>query len=215
MKRWFLLTVWMCMGLFLYGQDYPQPPYSHEIYFLQKGNHPNLVRLEKNLSKLETRTKLGGLGGSENGYEVEGDHSPVRIQESRTLSFVFSAEDRVSQGSASGSDSIMKAGGVDPAMVSGMMGNLNDPSSMITLYRMQVGAGMRKILLQKTGGALPFGSHKIQSSDKYSFSTKRVKEGYWEFLPDKKLPKGEYAFTLMTMGMGGMGDVIVFAFGID
>ena len=89
-----------------------------------------------------------------------------------------------------------------------------DPASTFTLYKVGISGDTRKIYLQKTGGY--FGSHKNQSSDKYTFSMKKIREGYWELVVDKPLPKGEYAFYTMGMGMQGMGGSgIVFAFGVD
>jgi len=50
----------------------------------------------------------------------------------------------------------------------------------------------------------------------YSFSVRKVREGYWELVIDKSLPKGEYAFTVQGTGMSNMdGSVTIFAFGID
>ena len=40
------------------------------------------------------------------------------------------------------------------------------------------------------------------------------RDGYWELLVDKSLPKGEYAFTIMSM-MSMDGAVTIFAFGIN
>jgi len=106
----------------------------------------------------------------------------------------------------------MRANGVDPSMMSRM----DDPSQKLTLYKMESAKGVRKVLLQKAPGMNPFGSHKLQSSDKYTFSAKKIKDGYWELVVDKPLPKGEYAFTMMGMGMDAMGGgTTLFAFGVD
>ena len=86
----------------------------------------------------------------------------------------------------------------------------------ITLYQADVEKGERKIYLMKSGGAMPFASKKNKASDKYSFSVRRIRDGYWELVIDKTLPKGEYAFTVMGMGMANMdGSVTLFAFAID
>ena len=70
--------------------------------------------------------------------------------------------------------------------------------------------------MQKIGGAMSFGNKKMQSSYKYTFSVKKIREGYWELVIDKTLPKGEYAFSMMGMGMGNMdGSTTLFSFGID
>jgi hypothetical protein len=45
---------------------------------------------------------------------------------------------------------------------------------------------------------------------------KKIKDGYWELIIDKPLPSGEYAFSMMGMGMADAnGSHTVFAFGID
>ncbi len=88
-----------------------------------------------------------------------------------------------------------------------------DISSMVALYKADVGKGTRKILLHKGGGYL---GGKIRSSDKYSFSVRAIREGYWELVIDKPLPEGEYAFTTVPVGTAGMdGSVTMFAFGVD
>jgi hypothetical protein len=113
---------------------------------------------------------------------------------------------------------MMQANGMDPSMMQGAggMSSLNDPVNSITLYKLDVSGGKRKVLLQKNPGMMPFGSKKQQSSNKYTFSVKKIREGYWELVIDKFLLKGEYAFTLMNMmSMGMSGETLLFAFGID
>jgi hypothetical protein len=88
-----------------------------------------------------------------------------------------------------------------------------DVSNMIALYKADVGRGMRKVLLHKGGGY--FGG-KLRSSEKYSFSVRQIREGYWELVVDKPLPEGEYAFTSVPYGTGAMdGSITLFAFGVD
>lgn len=191
------------------AQTYPDPEFANEIYFLKKDNPYSLIRLEKGASKMETKTNM--IKGSEQGYSLDGTKSNVRIQGGNNLSFVFSTGTS-SSSSNSRSDSMMKANGVDSKMLNleGMM----DPTNNITLYKMDIAKDQRKIYLMKQGGY--FGSHKNQSSDKYTFSLKKIRDGYWELVIDKPLPKGEYAFTTMGMGMPSMdGGMTLFAFGIN
>ncbi len=190
---------------------YPDAEFSNEVYYLKKDSVSSLVRLEKSSGKMESKTKGAGFGGYENGYTFDGDKSTVRINRVPSFSFVFS--DGSSSGSSSPQqDSIMRANGVDPSMMSTGMGM--DPSNMITLYKAEEGKGKRKILTQKIGGA--FGSKKLQSSEKYTLSVKKVRNGYWELIVDKPLPRGEYAFTLMGMGTTSMdGSTTLYAFGVD
>lgn len=194
---------------------YPEPEFSKEVYFLKKDTVTTVIRLEKNSSKMESKTKMGGMGGAESGYSIEGEKSPVRINIRNNLSFVFSTG---ASGSSSSStqDSMMRANGMDPAMMQNPMASLTDPSNTITLYKAESGKGKRKILMMKSPGAMAFGNKKMQSSDKFTFSVKKIRDGYWELVIDKPLPKGEYAFSLMGMGMTNMdGSTTLFAFGVD
>ena len=194
---------------------YPDPEFSKEVYFLKKDNVATVVRLEKNSSKMESKIKMGGLGGSENGYSIEGEKSSVRLNNRNNLSFVFSTG-ASAPSSSSSQDSMMRANGMDPSMMQSAMGSMTDPANMITLYKAESGKGKRKILMMKSPGAMPFGSKKMQSSDKFTFSVKKIREGYWELVIDKPLTKGEYAFSMMSMGMASMdGGTTLFAFGVN
>jgi hypothetical protein len=192
------------------SKSYPEPEFTREVYFYNK-EAQSVLRLEKGTSKMDTKTKAGGMGGAENSYSIEGSKSPVRLTNGNNLSFVFSTGS--SGGSSAASDSVMRANGMDPSMLSasGMGG---DPSSMITLYEAQPSGSVRKVILMKMPGM--FGGKKLKSSDKQSFSVRKVREGYWELVIDKPLKKGEYAFTIAGAGMGSMdGSTNLFAFGID
>jgi uncharacterized protein YxeA len=212
MKKSFLSIAAIIIAGSVIAQKYPNPEFSNEVYYLKKDSAYSLVRLEKSSSKMESKTKMGGFGGSESGYSIDGEKSAVRFGNGKNLSFIFSTEgSSASAGASAQRDSMMRAYGADPSMM-GMMNK--DPASAITLYKTESGKGQRKILMQKIGGA--FSSHKIQSSDKYTFSVKKIREGYWELVIDKPLSKGEYAFTMTDMmGMAGMSGTVIYAFAID
>src|ERR1035437_5103674 len=140
---------------------YPEPEFSKEVYFLKKDSVTTVIRLEKNSSKMESKTKMGGMGGSESGYTIDGEKSPVRINNTNNISFVFSTG--ASSSSSSRQDSMMRANGMDPSMMQSAMGSMTDPANMITLYKAESGKGKRKILMVKSPGAMPFGSKKMQS----------------------------------------------------
>ena len=160
---------------------------------------------------METKTKAGGMGGAENGYSMDGEKSIVRTK-AGNLSFVFSTGETTS--SSSKTDSVMRANGIDPSLMS--TGSMMDPATMITLYKAETSKGKRKITMMKTPGMLPFGNKKISSSDKLSFSVKKIKNGYWEMVVDKPLTKGEYIFSMMSRGMNNMdGGFTFFALGVD
>jgi hypothetical protein len=208
MKKIFFLFASLTVAALSWSQGYPQPEFSNEVYYLKKENSYSLVRLEKNSAKQQIKTSM--IKGSEYSYEIEGKSSPIRFGNGNNVSFIYSTA--ASSGTSNAkSDSMLRANGMDPNTFNGLGG---DPSSMITLYKLNIDGGSRKIYLQKTGGY--FGNHKNQSSDKYTFSLKKIHDGYWELVIDKSLPKGEYAFSMT--GMGGQdinGSHTVFAFGID
>jgi hypothetical protein len=218
MKSVMMLTVCLCGMVVLYGQKtYPEPEFTREVYYLKKDSVHSVVRLEKDNSEMESKTKMGGFGGAESGYSMDGEKSPVRLAGGNNLSFVLSTG--ASAGKASPQvDSMMRANGLDPAMGQNMGGMGMDPVSMISLYKAESGKNKRKIIMQKTPGAMPFGSKKIKTGgDKYTFSVKKIREGYWELVVDKTLTKGEYIFTMLdvtSMGAGG-NNSILFAFAID
>lgn len=219
MKKSVLFIVAILIAGITFSQKYPEPEFSNEVCYLKKDSINTIIRLEKGSSKMESKAKMGGFGGSESGYELADSKSTVRLKSGYNLSFVFSTGAGVSAGSSSSSkerDSMMQANGMDPSMMQGMggMSGMNDPASSISLYQLEPAKGKRKVLLQKNPGMMPFGSKKQKSSDKYTFSVKKIREGYWELVIDKFLPKGEYAFTMMNM-MNMTGETLLFAFGID
>ena len=192
---------------------YPEPEYSNEVYLLKKDSN-KVIRLEKGSSKMNTKTKLGGMGGMENGYSMDGPKSSIRLPSGTGLTFIFSTGEAPGKKTSPQADSMMRANGLDPSMIS--MGGMMDPSKMITLYKAESEKNERKVYLMKTGGAVPFAGPKNKSSDKYTLSIKKIREGYWEMIVDKTLPKGEYAFTVMGGTMANAdGSVIIFAFAVD
>ena len=214
MKHLISVTAFLMAVFCLHAQKYPDPEFANEVYFLKKDSVHSLVRLEKSASKMENKSKAAGFGGFENGYEVAGSKSDVRLN-GTNLSFVVSngPSASASSGSSSQRDSIMKANGMDPSMMGGMSG-MSDPATSVTLYKADANKGTRKIYMMKTGGAFSMGKNK--SSDKFTFSVRKIRDGYWELVVDKPLPKGEYAFVTMNgySGTGGM-DALLFAFGVD
>lgn len=210
----FLLTVLIhCVAV--YAQTYPEPEFSNEVYYLKKDSAPTVMRLSKESSKIETKTKLGGMGGSESAYVMEGAKATARVPATNSLSFVYSTGATAKTKSNDTRDSMMRANGMDPSMLEGM-GSANDPSQNITLFKLEVSGGKRKVLLQKNPGMSPFGSKKQKSSTKYSFSVRKVRDGYWELVIDKTLPSGEYAFTMNATQQGSVNSMTtLFAFGVD
>lgn len=216
-KSLFCSVLFSCIASLLWAQagkiNYPDPEFTNEVYYLKKDSAYSLLRLEKASSKMETKAKMGGFGGAEMGYVFDGGRSPVRLSGGNDLSFIISNGTSQAASPSSQSDSMMKANGLDPSMMSGISSMISDPANTIALYKVEPAKGKRKILFQKSGGTF---NRKNQPSDKYTFSVRKIREGYWELVVDKALPRGEYAFSMVSMGMGSMnGDALLFAFAID
>ena len=217
MRKIFLFVILINTGgLLLSAQNkpvYPVPEFNNEINFLNKENM-TLMRLEKGSSKMESKAKMGGMGGGESGYILEESKSPVRIPGGSNFSFIYYTG--TSHSTTPATDSVMKANGMDASMSSQIntsMEMMNDPSRKISLYNMNAEKGSRKITIQAYQGMKIFGKSK-KESNKYTLSIKKIKEGYYEMIVDKPLSKGEYAFTLMDLGSMD-GSHLLFAFGVD
>ena len=50
--------------------NYPIPEFSNEVYWYQKDSN-KVVRLEKNTSKVDTKTKMGGKSSDKMGFSVK------------------------------------------------------------------------------------------------------------------------------------------------
>jgi hypothetical protein len=200
-------------GLTTFGQDYPNPEFNNEVYAFRKDSG-KLFRLEKETATMESKTSV--ISGSKMEYNVDANRATVRFGGIDRYSFVYwtgaTASGGVMPGVAAGSrgDSMIRASGVDPSMLN--VGGANSPDNF-TLYKMDASKGKRTILLVKAGGY--FGK-KGGESEKYSISTKKIREGYYEIVVDKKLPAGEYAFVIRSQGMDSMrGGVTLYCFGVD
>ena len=202
-------------SIFVFAQTekspYPVPEYSNEICLLKKDSVTSIMRLEKGSSKSEMKVKMMGMGGMDQGYELEGEKSPVRLTNGSNLVFIFYTGEPAGASASPQNDSMMKANGMDPNMMSNPMASMMDPTQNISLYNMQGGKGKRKVLLQSMG---IMGKSK-KTSTKYTLSVKKVKDNYYEMKVDKSsLPKGEYTFVMM--GMGSMDQSYsLFAFAIE
>lgn len=212
-KNLLILCVSMLSTLLAISQNtntsYPVPEYSNEIYLVKKDSAITLMRLEKGSSKQEMKMKMGGMGGMDQGYELEGEKSTVRLAAGSNLVFVLYTGSVTATSNAQ-SDSMMRANGMDPNAMSEAMAMFNDPTKSTSLYNMKSEKGKRKALLQSMG---LMGKSK-KTATKYTLSIKKVKEGYYEMIVDKTLPKGEYTFVMMGMGSTDQS-YSLFAFAIE
>src|SRR5688572_12889185 len=132
MKHFICVVLSAVSTMNLHAQEnYPVPEFSNEVYILKKDSLPVLQRLEKTRARMDNKAKAGGFGGFESGYTIEGDRSSTRLKTGEGFTFVFT-DDRADAGDPAVRDSIMRANGVDPSLMSGMR---MDPSNMITLYK--------------------------------------------------------------------------------
>jgi len=157
MKKYLVITLlFFCNCIILQAQKnspkLEKPEYSNEIYFFKKDSL-KLNRLEKGNARMETKAKMGGMAGIENGYELEGEKSTVRLKSDKDISFIFYAGAPAKNGVSSMADSLMKSMGMDASMMS-MANPMNaKPSSEITeLYSMKCAKGKRKITIQSEEG---------------------------------------------------------------
>ena len=194
------------------AQDYPNPDFNNEVYAYRKDSN-RLSRLEKQSSEMNTKAGFGGFSSSSTEYNIDGGRAAVRFSGIDKYSFVFwNGSTGGSTVSGSRGDSMMRASGVDPNMLSQV--GMNGPSQF-TLYKMNASGNKRSIVLAKSGG-FAFSKKSSSGSEKYSTSIRKIREGYFEMVVDKPLPKGEYAFVIMAMGMASMnGGAVLFCFGVD
>lgn len=200
MKKLFFFSAITFCSQVVYSQSYPNPEFSNEIYALRKDSNI-LMRLEKEFSRMNTKMKMAGMGGAESGYFIESEKSPVRLKKDRNYSFVYYTSSSISSSTNSG----MNMNDMNPSMYpqAGM-----DPSQNISLYQLQTSKGKRKLV---TMSATMMGK---KESIRYSFSVKKIREGYYELIADKPLPKGEYTFMMMSYSSMD-GSVALFAFAIE
>ncbi len=193
------------------AEKYPVPEYSNEINLLKKADDSlSLQRLEKGSAKNEMKVKMMGMGGMDNGYQLEGEKSTIRLSSGSNLVFIYYTGQAGGTKSNHMADSMMKANGIDMSAMQNPMSMMEDPSKTITLYNMQSGKGNRKIMLQSMG---IMGKSK-KTSKVYTLSVKKIKDSYYQMTVDKDLPKGEYAFLLMS-GATADGSYPVFAFAVE
>ena len=199
-----------CMQAQEKAVSYPTPEFSNEIYYFKRDSG-KAVRLEKGSSQLDTKAKMGGFGGAESGYKVTGKKSTVRLNGEGSLSFIYyTGEPAASNPHA---DSVMRASGLDPSMNMNTMVSYQDPSRTVSLYGLLDDKDGRKLIIQSGAGMKLLGKGN-KNSEKFTISVRKIREGYYELLVDKTLPRGEYAFTMMDL-MSMDGSTTLFCFGID
>ena len=92
-KNLLLLWIPMLSSLLAISQNtnssYPVPEYANEIYLVKKDSVITLMRLEKGSSKQEMKLKMMGMGGMDQGYELEGEKSPIRLHGGSNLVFIL------------------------------------------------------------------------------------------------------------------------------
>lgn len=209
MKKIYLFFAALLFLSIGFAQSYPTAPNTKEIYLLKKGTKDSLVSLEKQQSKFQTKTKMGGFGGMETGYALTGSASPVRLTGTGAqTSFIFSLEKK----QYSKTDSLLRANGIEPDDYDG---NEMEPANDIVLYKLDASGGRRKIGVMKSSGGIGFGMGKAKKSDnRLPFGTLKIRPGYWELVIDQRLAKGEYAFAFASSAESDE-TLTVFAFGVD
>ena len=138
------------------------PEFSNEIYLFDKESG-KLVRLEKGNARLETKAKMAGMGGVENGYELENEKSTVRLKNNKDLTFIFYSGGKKTDATSAIADSLMRSMGISiPAMP--QPPGMQSGNEICTLYSMKCGKGKRSIVVQSEEGNGQAANGVIQSA---------------------------------------------------
>jgi hypothetical protein len=162
----------------------PDPPYLNHIYHIAADS---LISLEQIDAHMIVKPKAFGFGGSESGFSMHGDKSPVRIKATDTLRFVIK-------------------------IASSMM----DPGSMIRLYVLNSKKGNREAILDSHEYAYYHSKDKDNTAG-IPYNVQKLNNEVFVILPASRLASGEYAFMNSTQVSGGgpRASYIFYAFGID
>ena len=98
----------------------PDPKFLNHIYYYA---NDSLTELEQTTARMVNKTKAFGYGGSETGYEMDGEKSTVRIGAGNNIRFTVKL---------------------------GM--SMADPSMMIKLYKLRSAKNKREAILDSEGG---------------------------------------------------------------
>ncbi|MBS1598248.1 MAG: hypothetical protein JST75_08480 [Bacteroidetes bacterium] len=124
------LSICLILWLFVHGlraqtktedqNKIVDPKFLNHIYYYAGDS---LIELEQSTARMVNKTKGFGYGGSESGYEMEGEKSSVRISTGNNIRF---------------------------AIKLGM--SMADPSMMIRLYKLRAAKNKREAILDSQGG---------------------------------------------------------------
>lgn len=185
-----LLLICVFFSLFVKGQDIAS--YGKAPSSVVKLYHPKTEQqtdLENTNATRKQKKKLGGFGGVSFSYEIEGEQSTVRLNADSAI-FVLQL--------GTGSLAI-------------------DISMTLRLFKLEVKNGKR-IAVEGDYKSSVLGTGKTTDT-KITTSTKQLKEGPSQIVPEKKLEKGEYAFVSSMMEGnnydGRNTKYVVYAFAID
>jgi len=187
MKNLFILLVILGALQSLNAQTYPDLEYPNEVYAFQKDSN-RLTRLEKQISTLDTKMKRNSV---ESCYWIDKERSTIRINNSSQFTFVFREDSEMSS-----------TPGLSPES------SLSFHS--IELYKMEPSKGKRKIAMISSNAS----PQKFEQAESLPLNFQRISEGYYEFVIDKPLPRGEYAFVIKRND-SLTNEVVIFAIGVE
>lgn len=185
MKNLFILFVILDICYSLNAQSYPDPEHPNEVYALQNDSNA-LIRLEREISTLDVNTKMK-KGSVESSYSIDKERSTVRITH---FTFVFREDSETS-------------------FIPGFTESDSTPSfHSISLYKMASSKGKRKIVMMNMS------NQKSDQAEPLDLNFRKVRERYFEFIVDKPLQKGEYAFVIKRYDTF-TNQAMILAFGVD
>jgi hypothetical protein len=162
----------------------PNPEFVNHVYYYASDS---LLALEQNQAHQMSKTKAFGYGGSESGFSMSGEKSPIRLKAVDNMTFA------------------VKMGG----------GMMMDPSMSIKLYHFNAKKGNREAIVSSYAGPYSHKSSS-DNPNEVSFNLKKSGNEVYLLIPASKLAPGEYGFLNMMSMSGGMNpNFTVFAFGVD
>jgi hypothetical protein len=165
----------------------PEPEFINQVFVL--GKDYKLRDLEKKDAEVVNKSKVAGMGGGKQVYQLEGGKSAVILPADNKM-FVIGT--------------------------SGGGGFGMDPSSQFSLYKFESKKNKRESTVMEYGGMMNKGKTK-DNPNEIRLNFKKLKEGVFGMIPEKPLEKGEYAFiNKMSMQGGGISmKMDAFAFSIE
>lgn len=143
-----------------------EPEYVNSFFLLDSG--AGIKPLERQAVGVGAKSKLLGIGGMGVSYEIQNEHSPIRIEADAPLEIIVKLENH----------------DVDPA-------------SMVLLYPLKIVKGKRQLLISGVGFMATHTKSDLQSKQ-LQLTFAKYGKGSLKITPVNPLAPGEYAIAVQT-----------------